>query len=85
MPVLNAGWEEGRLPNMTNGHVFVWEPVNQVPCLQYGIGYILFIKIHTDCVVGVRGWGGEGGWGGGGGVGTIGVKLHHYEEHFSNF
>ncbi len=46
MLVLNAGWEEGRLPNMTNGHVFVREPVNQVPCLQYGIGYILFINLH---------------------------------------
>jgi hypothetical protein len=30
-----AGWEEGWLPNMTTGHVFVREPVNQVPCLQY--------------------------------------------------
>jgi hypothetical protein len=37
MQVLFEGWEKGWLPNMTKGHVFVREPVIQVPCLQNSI------------------------------------------------
>jgi hypothetical protein len=45
--MLYAGWREGRLPNMTDGHVFVREPVNRVPGLQYSIRHILFI-LHSQ-------------------------------------
>ncbi len=43
---------------MTGGHVFVREPVNRVPGLQYSIRRIIYNTLTTP--------GGEGGGGGGG-------------------
>ncbi len=68
MPVLYAGWGKGRLPNMTEGHVFVREPVNQVPCPMFTIRYVIYI-IYSKLLTA---WGGGGG---GGGDGGMGVKL----------
>ncbi len=64
-----AGWGEGKLPNMTGGHVFVREPVNRVQItIKYKTQFIYPIELTA-------GGGGGGGGGVGGGGGTIFGKF----------